>query len=119
MAILAVVFMLTVGMPILIWMLQGAFAILEAIFYVLEVTVCALWRLYVRRRNVRQATTAAPRKPSTTRSTTTKPRKPVDPTKQKRQNVAAGWEAMGHEVGVINLTTGEVYQPAPRSDGKE
>lgn len=80
---------------------------------ILWAIVYSLWCLW---RDRRTASQKAPASPNRTTTSSPRTRKPVDPTLQKAREMQVHWQHQGHRVGLVNLTTGEVYEPAGVTD---
>jgi len=108
MAILVLVVLFWVGLPVLGMMLQGVVAVCE----VLWIVIYSLWRFCC----ICWSAWSSDRQKTPTPTNQPVPRKPADPTTRvKMNNVKRNWENQGHTVGLINLTTGELFEPAPSS----
>lgn len=100
--------------PLVMLMVQGALAVLVDILYVLRVLFRFLWALaglFKRqpepappKTTGRKAPRPGPKAPKTAR-------KP-DTELGKLRQMAKTWKASGSRVGLVNLDSGEVYEPA-------
>jgi hypothetical protein len=93
--------------------LQGVATILEIIWFI----GYSLWCLWRDSRAQKQKVPAPPTRSRTT-AKSPKPRKPVDPRLQKTRDMQIQWQHQGHRVGLVNLDSGEVYEPAGVDDEK-
>jgi hypothetical protein len=102
MVIIAALVLVFVGFPLIVGMLRGAMVLLEVVGWIIR----SLWHLY---RAVNRPSPAEP--PKTRSATSTSTRRSVDPAARRRREMEAFWTSQGHGVGVVNTTTGEVYEP--------
>jgi hypothetical protein len=106
MAILALVVLVVIAPGAILGMLQGAIAILEAIWIV----ICSLWRFFWSLGRTDHHSKVPPNRPNARSS---------DPTTRKLREMRLYWEHQGHRVGLVNLETGEVFEPVSETQESE
>jgi len=105
-AILALVVLVVIAPGVILGMLQGAIAIVEALIIV----ICSLWRFFW---------SLGRSDPVPQGNTSKATRMPSDPTARKLKEMRLYWEHQGHRVGLVNLETGEVFEPVSETKESE
>jgi hypothetical protein len=107
--LLAGIALLVFGMPLVLVMVAGAVELVSMIYH-----LCRALYLLIRHTRIRRVQ----HEPATPKSTTSKTKKttPTDPELQKIRGMAKAWKGQGQRVGLVNLDTGEVYEPASVSE---
>lgn len=88
------------------------------ILEIIWILVCSLWHLW------RVDLSASQRTPAGSNRSVKPPPKPkaarkaIDPRLQGTREMQIHWQHRGHRVGLVNLDTGEVYEPAGIEDEK-
>lgn len=104
--------LLFIGLPLIVTMIAGVVELVEMIYHLFR----ALY-LLVRHTRIRrvQHEPATPKRKATAKSS--KRTTPTDPDLAKIRGMAKVWKSQGQAVGLVNLATGEVFEPASDEQG--